>query len=579
MSKIAEKNYFTKFTQIQHYFKEVITLYNQLPQGITPDEILEYLRKSRSDDATLTVAEVLEKHERQLDEWAVRNLGSQIPETNKFREIGSGESIDSRPEIQKILKMIESPKVKGVLIKEVSRLGRPSLKEIGILSELFQYSNTLIITPERIFDLRNKYDKDAFEREMMRGNEYLEYFKEIQQNGRLASVSAGNYIASVPPYGYNKIWVADGKKKCPTLQIKEDEANIVRMIFDMYVNQNIGINNIANKLDGMKIKPPKGDYWSPDSIREMLKNEHYIGKVRWNWRKTITIVEKGEVVKKRPSSKIGEYLVYDGKHEPIVTEEMFYAAIKKMGNNPRTKPNTRLRNPLAGLLYCRCGRAMTMRTYKNPDGTERTDPRYLCDGQKHCGSGSCLCSEILERVRDILKQCIEDFEVRLENDTGNSAKLHTQLIKNLEKQMADLKERELSQWEQQSHPDPSQRMPAEIFKQLNERLLKEKEEIQQALCKAYESMPEPVDYEEKILKFSDALDALGNPDVDTEDKNLLLKACIERIEYTREKPQRIKSQQIRVYDKELKKTRHISPLHVGGNWTSPPIELDVKLKV
>ena len=134
--------------------------------------------------------------------------------------------------------------------------------------------------------------------------------------------------------------------------------------------------------------------------------------------------------------------------------------------------------------------------------------------------------------------------------------------------MQDLKERELSQWEQQSHPDPSQRMPAEIFKQLNERLLKEKEEIQDALCKAYESMPEPVDYEEKVGKFREALEALKDPDVDAVVKNNLLKDCIERIDYKREKPQRIKSQQIRYYDKETKRTRWKSPLNTGGNWTS-----------
>lgn len=535
-------------------------LYYQLPPDITPEEILEYLRKSRSDDATLTVEEVLEKHERQLNEWAERNLGRLIPEKNKFREVGSGETIESRPEMQKILKMIESPKIKGVLVKEVSRLGRPSLKEIGIISELFQYSNTLIITPERVFDLRNKYDKDAFEREMMRGNEYLEYFKDIQQNGRLASVSQGNYIGSIPPYGYDKIWVMDGKKKCPTLQIKESEATIVRMIFDMFVNQNIGVHNIANKLDEMKIKPPKGEFWSAYALRDMLVNVHYIGKVKWNWRKTVTIVENGEIVKTRPKTKIGEFLVYEGRHEAIVTEEIFNAAAEKLGKNPRNKPSTKLRNPLAGLLYCQCGRAMTMRTYGKKGEKRKAEPRYLCDGQKNCGTGSCFCDEMLDRVCDILKQCIEDFEIRLTDNTGDSAKLHAKLIKNLEKQMQDIKERELSQWEQQSHPDPSQRMPTEIFKQLNERLLKEKEEVQQALCKAYESMPEPVDYEEKIVKFRDALEALKNPDVDAQAKNNLLKACIERIEYTRKKPQRAK---------------------VGGNqgWQSFPIEIDVKLKV
>lgn len=550
-------------------------MYYQLPPGITPEEILEYLRKSRSDDPTLTVEEVLEKHERQLDEWAERTLGSKIPEENKFREVVSGETIEARTEIQKVLKMIESPKVKGVLIKEVSRLGRPSLKEIGILSELFQYSNTLIITPERFFDLRNKYDKDAFEREMMRGNEYLEYFKAIQQNGRLASVAAGNYIGSIAPYGFDKIWITEGKKKCPTLQIKESEATVVRMIFDMYVNQNMGVNNICNKLDEMKIKPPKGEFWSPLALRDMLVNDHYVGKVKWNWKKTIATVENGEVVRRQTKSKVGEYLVYDGKHEAIITEEIFNAAREKMGSNPRNRPSTKLRNPLAGLLFCQCGRAMSYRTYKS----RNCDPRFLCNGQTHCNTGSCLVSEMIERVCDILERCIEDFELRLTNDTGDSAKLHANLIKNLEKQMKELKERELAQWEQQSHPDPSQRMPAEIFKQLNERLLNEKAEIQDALCKAYESMPEPVDYEEQIGKFRDALEALKDPDVDAEVKNNLLKACIERIDYKREKPERIKSKQTRYYDKETKRTRWKSPLPTGGNWTQPPIELDVKLKV
>lgn len=550
-------------------------MYYQLPPGITPEEILEYLRKSRSDDPTLTVEEVLEKHERQLDEWAERTLGSKIPEENKFREVVSGETIEARTEIQKVLKMIESPKVKGVLIKEVSRLGRPSLKEIGILSELFQYSNTLIITPERFFDLRNKYDKDAFEREMMRGNEYLEYFKAIQQNGRLASVAAGNYIGSIAPYGFDKIWITEGKKKCPTLQIKESEATVVRMIFDMYVNQNMGVNNICNKLDEMKIKPPKGEFWSPLALRDMLVNDHYVGKVKWNWKKTIATVENGEVVRRQTKSKVGEYLVYDGKHEAIITEEIFNAAREKMGSNPRNRPSTKLRNPLAGLLFCQCGRAMSYRTYKS----RSCDPRFLCNGQTHCNTGSCLVSEMIDRVCDILERCIEDFELRLTNDTGDSAKLHANLIKNLEKQMKELKERELAQWEQQSHPDPSQRMPAEIFKQLNERLLNEKAEIQDALCKAYESMPEPVDYEEQIGKFRDALEALKDPDVDAEVKNNLLKACIERIDYKREKPERIKSKQTRYYDKETKRTRWKSPLPTGGNWTQPPIELDVKLKV
>jgi hypothetical protein len=222
---------------------------------------------------------------------------------------------------------------------------------------------------------------------------------------------------------------------------------------------------------------------------------------------------------------------------------------------------------------------MSLRFYKDKDGNEKSPPRLLCEDQKHCGTGSCLFDEMIDRVASILEECIEDFEIRLKNDTGDSAKLHAQLIKNLERKLKELNAKELAQWEAQADPDEDKRMPQHIFKQLNEKLLKEKEEIQQALCKAYESMPNPVDYEEKLKHFQDALDALKNPDVEAKEKNRLLKVCIDRIEYHREKPQRIQSKQVRYYDKEQKRTRWRSPLNRGGNWTSPPIELDVKLKV
>ena len=122
-------------------------------------------------------------------------------------------------------------------------------------------------------------------------------------------------------------------------------------------------------------------------------------------------------------------------------------------------------------------------------------------------------------------------------------------------------------------------MPADIFRILNEKLLKEKEEVKEAMCNARKSMPEPVDYQAKIYRFTEALNALLDPDVDAQLKNKLLKDCIERIDYKREKPQRIQSQQTLYYDKEQKRTRHKSPLPTGANWTTPPIEIDVKLRV
>lgn len=538
-----------------------------------PEELLEYLRKSRSDDPLLTVDEVLEKHEKELDELSERMFGGKVPQENVFKEVASSETIDDRPEMLRLLKAIESPKIKAVLVVEVQRLSRGDLEDAGRLIKLLRYTNTQVVTPTRVYDLRDEYDREAFERELKKGNEYLEYYKKIQARGRLRSVSEGNYLGNIAPYGFDKMEYKEGKVKCHTLVENKEQADVVRMIFDMYVNKNMTKQAICYHLDDLGIKPPKGEYWSPYAMTHMLANIHYIGKVRWNHRKTIKVVEDGEVKKSRPKAQIDEYLIYEGKHDGIISEELFEAAQAKTGNNPRLKPHAKVRNPFAGLLWCTCGRAICYRTHKRKDGSERCSPRLLCIHQAYCHNGSVLYSVMEERVCEVLAECINDFEVRLKNDEGDSIKLHSRLIKNLEAKKKELEAKELSQWEAQSHPDPSQRMPQHVFQMLNEKLLKEKEEVQQALCKAYESMPEPVDYEEKIVRFTEALEALKNPDVSAEEKNLLLKACIDRMTMSCDKPVRITRKNCEQYGIA------VESLKTGGNWFSPNFELDVKLKV
>ena len=85
-------------------------------------EVLDYGRKSRTDDPLLSVEEVLEKHDKILQEYAEKYLGGPIPKENKFREVGSGESLDSRPEILKVLKAIESPAIKAVMVATLGNL-------------------------------------------------------------------------------------------------------------------------------------------------------------------------------------------------------------------------------------------------------------------------------------------------------------------------------------------------------------------------------------------------------------------------------------------------------------------------
>lgn len=535
--------------------------------NFSPEETVVYLRKSRSDDPLMDVEEVLANHEKLLDDWAENNLGGIVPEQNKYREVVSGETLKDRPEILRLLHKIESPKIKAVAVVEPQRLTRGDLEDIGRMMKLLKHTHTLVATPQRIYDLTDDYDFDAFERELKRGNDYLEYTKKILNRGRLLSVSQGYFIGSIPPYGYEKTFVMDGKRKRPTLAEKSEEADTVRMIFDLYVNKDYGTTNICNILEELHIKPPKGKYWSPYAVNDMLSNIHYIGKVKWNWRKTVLIVEDSEIIKTRPKAKDGDYLVYDGKHPAIVSEELFQAAQEKRGRTSRQKASTELRNPFAGLLFCRCGRAMSLRFYKDKLGKERSAPRLLCDGQTRCRIGSCRYSEIVDRVCNALEKHIHDFTVKLQSDEPEVISFHQEKIRLLERRLKELQEKELALWEMQSDPDVTLRMPPEIFRTLNEKTQAEKESVQQSLREAYETMPSPIDYAKKISTYQEALDSLRNDTITAKEKNRLLKFCIDRMEYYREPPERMKS------------SHSDKILVLGANWSDTPIKLDVKMKV
>lgn len=499
-------------------------------------DILCYLRKSRSDDPLMSTSEVLARHEEILDDWCQKNLGALVPEGNKYREVVSGESLTDRPEIQLVLKRMESPAIKALLCVEPQRLTRGDLEDVGRIMKLFKYTNTLVITPQRVYDLHDDYDWDAFERELKRGNDYLAYTKKILARGRLLSVSQGHFIGSIPPYGYDKVWVVDNKNKYPSLAINQEQANAVQIMFDLYVHQDLGYARIAHALEDYGFPAPKGTRWSPAAIKDMLNNVHYIGKIKWNWRKTVPVVEDGEIVKTRPKST--DYEIFEGKHEAIISKELFQAAQEKMGRNSRNRIGLVPRNALAGVLYCRCGRAMLYQAYKSKAGARCSIPRLYCPNQSRCNTGSCTYDEMIDLVCGILKQNLEDFEIESNNNNDDALKVHQKIIKNLEDKLLDAESREISLWESQAHPDPAQRMPEYIFKKLKDKILQEKEEIASALESAKETMPKPREYEEKISRFHGALEALKDPEVDVAAKNMLLKLCIDKIIYQRERPVR-----------------------------------------
>lgn len=395
---------------------------------LSPDEVVVYLRKSRSDDPALSVEEVLARHESILDHWAQQHLGATVPENNKYREVVSGETIADRPEIQKVLRRMEAPKIRGLLVVDVQRISRGDLEDAGRLIKLLRYSGTLVLTPPKTYNLQDEYDRDFFERELKRGNEFLEYQKKIMGRGRLLSVQQGNFVGNCPPYGYETAIVMDGKKKCPTLSIKEDEAAVVRMIFDCYVNENMSCGAIARHLDERGVRPPRGEHWSAASLRDLLENVHYTGKVKWNHRRAVLRVEDSEIIRSRPKAPYGDYLIYEGRHQAIISDELFAAALAKRGRHSRTKSAHSLVNPLAGLLFCRCGRAMILR--KNKKGEAE---RLVCSNQSHCHSVSCrykaVMNDLCAALRDDIGEATDSLESNLLSAESKNALLKVWLTR------------------------------------------------------------------------------------------------------------------------------------------------------
>lgn len=486
---------------------------------LSTEAYIIYLRKSRADSPTESVEEVLAKHETMLQELAERELGGRIPEGCIFREVVSGETIEERPEINKVLSLIENPAVKMVLVVEPARLSRGDLEDCGKIVNAFRYSNTKIMTLTMTYDLNNKMHRKFFEQELMRGNDYLEYTKEILLRGRILAVQKGSYIGNIPPYGFRKIKDDIG----PTLE-PDECADAVRLIFDLYVNKGMTYLQIGRHLDSIGVKPRNSEIWEKCSIRFILQNPHYAGYVRFGWKKSEKVYEDGQLVKKRGlRADQEEVIVAKGRHNAIVTQEIYDAAQEKMNNNPRAHHDAPLKNPLAGVLYCqKCGKVMIQHPYKHA----RT--RIECRNRNGCGSKSAPLDEVVEAVIFALEnEQLPELETKLRNNDGNSEMIQK---KNLEKLKAKLEELFIQE-EKQFDLLEKGTYTEDVFARRNKKLHVEMDEIKSQIFQLSQTMPKAVDYAERIVKLKQAIEGLRNENISIEAKNKLIKAIVKRIDY------------------------------------------------
>lgn len=322
-----------------------------------------YLRKSRADMEAEArgEGETLARHQKRIEELAER-MHIDLPAENFFREIVSGETIAARPVMQELLRQVEAGMWEGVFVVEVERLARGDTMDQGQVAKSFKRNGTKIITPAKIYDPENEFDEEYFEFGLFMSRREYKTIRRRLDAGRVAAIKEGKFIASVAPYGYRKVKLKNDTGY--SLEIVPEEAEIVKTIFEMYTRsddgERVGTDTIATRLDNMYVPSRSGGRWAKDSIRDILTNPVYIGKIRWGYKKETKNYENGRMVKTRRRNT--EYMLYDGLHEPIIDDVTFRLAARYLGENRKgmTSPTRELRNPLSGIVYCKmCGQLMT----------------------------------------------------------------------------------------------------------------------------------------------------------------------------------------------------------------------------
>lgn len=364
--------------------------------------LLLYLRKSRADrEAELRgEGETLAKHRRILTQFAEKN-GYRIIGT--FEEIVSGERIVDRPEMQKLLHAVsegyyDNQKIDGVLCIETDRLGRGNMIDQGIIQDTFKSTNTLIITPRKVYDLHDEFDEQFSELEMFLAKQELRIITRRLQSGRKESAREGKHVGKKPPYGYMR-----GEDL--VLRPDPETSKIVKLIFEWTLKGD-GQNSIAKRLTDMGVKSPSGkEQWERSAIGWMLHNEVYIGQIVWG--KGQYKKRKDGGYKQKRQLDRSKWIIKENAHEPIVDRESFYKAQELVRSRPLPVPKEKtVTNPFASLIKCsQCGRTM-----RRQPGQGNRQTRILCDTHR-CSTKSTSFNLVEERMIQTLKFVLSGMEV------------------------------------------------------------------------------------------------------------------------------------------------------------------------
>lgn len=373
-----------------------------------------YVRKSRVDIEAEQrgEGETLKRHETALKDLALR---MNIKLDAVYKEIVSGETITSRPIMQQLLAEVEQGKWDGVFVMEVERLARGDTIDQGLVAQTFKLSNTKIITPMKTYNPNDEFDEEYFEFGLFMSRREYKTINRRLQRGREASAREGKFVGSIAPYGYEKIKLPNDKGY--TLKIVPEDADVVRLMFKFYteglpnkdgVVEPIGLQKIARVLNERHITPHRKDYWMKDTIKDIITNPVYAGKIRWGYSRAVKLSVNGETVQKRQENK-SEYVIVDGIHEAIVSEEIFNKAQQILARQPAAPVGYKneIKSSLAGLVICQiCGRKMV---YRRSYAENKSD--YIVCHARHCANVSSPYHLVEKQVLVSLGSLAKKFEL------------------------------------------------------------------------------------------------------------------------------------------------------------------------
>jgi DNA invertase Pin-like site-specific DNA recombinase len=475
------------------------------------------------DFEDVSVEETLKRHQNTLNEFCERN---NLMVDVVLKEVVSGESLSSRPKALELLELVNTGEYAGVVCMDIDRLSRGNSIDSGIIQQTLQLNDCKIITPQKTYDLNNESDEQFADMKFMFSRYEHKTINKRLKAGRESSIKEGKFVGSKAPYGYEVVKLKG--EKGYTLKIVPNEAEVVRMIFDWYTNEGLGTGRIANRLNDLHIKPKIADEWTDSSVLQMIRNEHYIGKAvskRYPVRKRIV---DGKIIKAQYRNS--NYELYDGRQEPIISEEQFELArqIRCGRQITPTKKTYEMLNPFAGLLRCGiCGTLMKRNTASKRD--HRRLERFKCPRERTCGCKSHFLDEVEQAVVDAMREWLDGYILTLDADLPiKNDGLEASLVI-LQNKLEELFEQQDAICELHEKKEYSDR----LFKRRNEQIEKEIDQIESDIRDLEIKIAEQHEEEEINLNIIPTTQKLldNYDDLTPKEKNDLWKEVLHKITY------------------------------------------------